>query len=92
MKFSTGQRRRSRLQGHRKRRRKLKGFELDAEPAVNWMEYKTMRQYPAMGDMLDQMRQYGYRGGIESIVERNWNPEDDSLQDFTIEELSRKDS
>ena len=54
------------------------------------MEYKTLRQYPSMGDMLDQMRQYGYRGGIESIVERNWNPEDDSFQDFTIEELSRK--
>lgn len=59
-------------------------------PVVNWMEYKTMRQYPSMGDMLDQMRQYGYRGGIESIVERNWNPEDESLQDFTIAELSRK--
>ncbi len=54
------------------------------------MEYKTMRQYPSMGDMLDQMRQYGYRGGIESIIERNFNPEDDRLQDFTIEELSRK--
>ncbi|MBI2400836.1 MAG: hypothetical protein HYV23_07265 [Deltaproteobacteria bacterium] len=90
MKFSTGQRRRSRLQGHRKRRRKLKAFESAPAPAVNWLEYKTMRQYPSMGDMLDQMRQYGYRGGIESIVEKNWNPEDDSFQDFTIEELSRK--
>jgi len=90
MKFSTEQRRRSRLQGHRKRRRKLKAFEAVPAPAADWMEYKTMRQYPSMGDMLDQMRQYGYRGGIESIVERNWNPEDDSLQDFTIEELSRK--
>gem|GEM_PF-3473217 len=90
MKFSTGQRRRSRLQGHRKRRRKLKACEAAAQPKADWMEYKTMRQYPSMGDMLDQMRQYGYRGGIESIVERNFNPEEDRLQDFTIEELSRK--
>jgi hypothetical protein len=54
------------------------------------MEYKTMRQYPSMGDMLDQMRQYGYRGAIESIIEGNWSPGDDRLQDFTIEDFSGK--
>lgn len=43
-----------------------------------------------MGEMLDQMRQYGYRGGIESMMERVWNPEDDRFQDFTGEELARE--
>lgn len=54
------------------------------------MEYKTMRQYPSMGDMLDQMRQYGYRGGIESIIERGWIAGEDSLHDYTVEEFSEK--
>lgn len=89
MKFSTGQRRRSRLQGHRKRRRKLKVSEdpLQASASVGWMEYKTMRQYPSMGDMLDQMRQYGYRGGIESIIETGWGPGEDGFQDITLEDF-----
>ena len=90
MKFSTGQRRRSRLQGHRKRRRKLKAFESAQGAAVCWMDYKTMRQYPSMGDMLDQMRQYGYRGGIESMMEKNWSSGDALLQDFTVVDLSGK--
>ena len=55
------------------------------------MEYKTMRQYPSMGDMLDQMRQYGYRGGIESMMEKNWSPGDALLQDFTAIDFSGKD-
>ena len=91
MKSFTGQRRKSRLQGHRKRRRKLKAFERAPGAAVNWMEYKTMRQYPSMGDMLDQMRQYGYRGGIESMMEKNWSPGDALLQDFTAIDFSGKD-
>ena len=55
-----------------------------------WMDYKTMRQYPSMGDMLDQMRQYGYRGGIESMMEKNWSSGDALLQDFTVVDLSGK--
>ncbi len=43
-----------------------------------------------MGEMLDQMRQYGYRGAIESLMERNWNPEDERFQDFTVGEFNRK--
>lgn len=80
-----------RLQGHRKRRRKLKACEpFQAPAAVSWMEYKTMRQYPSMGDMLDQMRQYGYRGGIESIIETGWGPGEEGLQEFTVQDLSGK--
>jgi len=54
------------------------------------MEYKTMLQYQPMGDLLDQMRQYGYRGGIQSLMEQNCSPGDERLQDFTAGDLSEK--
>ncbi|MFQ5736605.1 MAG: hypothetical protein ACE5GY_07050 [Thermodesulfobacteriota bacterium] len=36
---------------------------------LSWMEYKTVRQYQAMGDMLDEFKVYGYRSGIENMVQ-----------------------
>lgn len=90
MKSSTGPKRKSRLQGHRKRRRKLRAFEPAPGAPVDWIEYKTMLQYRPMGDLLDQMRQYGYRGGIQSLMEKNCSPGDEWLQDFTAEDLSEK--
>lgn len=50
-----------------------------------------MLQYRPMGDLLDQMRQYGYRGGIQSLMENNCSLGDERLQDFTAEDLSAKD-
>lgn len=31
------------------------------------VEYKTIRQYQTMGDMLDELRTYGYRTDIERV-------------------------
>ncbi len=31
-------------------------------------EYKTIRQYHAMGDMLDEFRVYGFSAGVESLI------------------------
>lgn len=50
-----------------------------------------MLQYQPMGDLLDQMRQYGYRGGIQSLMEKNRSPGDERLQDFTVEDMSAKE-
>lgn len=49
-----------------------------------------MRQYPSMGELLDQMRQYGYRGGIESMAERGWEMEVEGLYEVTIDELLKR--
>ncbi|MBI1913056.1 MAG: hypothetical protein HYS21_13800 [Deltaproteobacteria bacterium] len=53
------------------------------------MEYKTVRQYQAMGDMLDDFKMYGFRGGVENMINRqmeaafengsNWLTEDESF-------------
>ena len=44
--------------------------QLPERPAdMGRIEYKTIRQYQSMGDMLDQFRTYGYRDGLESIFE-----------------------
>ncbi len=67
MKFSTGPKKRSRLQGHRKRRRKITIVESPPKHMVSFAEYKTIKQYPSMGKMLDVFKQYGFRGGIESL-------------------------
>ena len=50
-----------------------------------------MLQYRPMGDLLDQMRQYGYRGGIQSLMEKNCSPGDERIQDFTAGELAGKE-
>ncbi|MBI4950041.1 MAG: hypothetical protein HY955_07855 [Deltaproteobacteria bacterium] len=37
---------------------------------MDWLEYKTMRQYQSMGDLLGEMKVYGFGGGVESMIER----------------------
>ncbi|MBI5562744.1 MAG: hypothetical protein HY894_07850 [Deltaproteobacteria bacterium] len=70
MKSSTGPKKRSRLQGHRRRRRVIKVARRPAGARLSPTEYKTLRQYPCMGDMLDAFRQYGLRAGVEEIARR----------------------
>lgn len=43
-----------------------------SEAQVDWMEYKTVRQYQSMGDMLDEFKVYGFKGGVETMI-RNKN-------------------
>jgi len=38
---------------------------------VSWSEYKTMRQYQSLGDVLDEFRIYGFSAGMEHILEKN---------------------
>ena len=71
MRYSTGLKKRSHLQGHRKRRKtpevpgEKEGF------GLSWIEYKTLRQYQSMGDMLDELRIYGFQAGVENLITRN---------------------
>jgi len=44
----------------------------DQEVKLSWIEYKTLRQYQSMGDMLDEFRIYGFSAGVENLIERNW--------------------
>ena len=41
---------------------------------MSWMEYKTVRQYQSMGDMLDECKVYGFKGGVENMVQNTNNP------------------
>ncbi|MBE9528867.1 MAG: hypothetical protein IME99_06475 [Proteobacteria bacterium] len=41
----------------------------DRPVGIGRIEYKTIRQYQSMGDMLEQFRTYGYRDGLENIME-----------------------
>ncbi|WKZ33665.1 MAG: hypothetical protein QY316_04490 [Thermodesulfobacteriota bacterium] len=93
MRYSTGQRRKSRLQGHRKRRRKpVEATEKPKEePPVSLVDFKIIKQYQPLGDILDSMRIYGYRGGIEELLNRPWNPYGDSFQDWTANDIEMKE-
>jgi len=72
------------LQGHRKRRRTIEVREkATKEHEVSWVDYKIMKQYKPLGEILDSMRLYGYRGGIEEIINKAWNPAEDGFQDWT---------
>lgn len=42
-----------------------------APPKLSTVEYKTLRQYPRMGDMLDTFRQYGLRAGVEDMARKD---------------------
>jgi hypothetical protein len=68
MKYSTGLRKRSRLQGHRKRRRVPEALKSQGEAGLSIMEYRTIKQYRPMGDALDEFKTYGYRAGVENIL------------------------
>lgn len=71
MKYSTGQKKKSRLQGHRKRRRTPEIIQKTPQEKINWTEYKTVRQYRSIGDMLDEFKVYGFRGGVENLIQRD---------------------
>ena len=52
------------------------------EPVVSWVDYRIMKQYRPMGEILDNMRLYGYRGGIEEMLTRSWDPNEGILNDL----------
>lgn len=68
MKYSTERRKRSRLQGHRRRRRTFTIPKPVETVKLSWTEYKTLRQYQSMGDVLDEFKTYGFRGGMDNII------------------------
>lgn len=39
-------------------------------------EYKALRQYQAVGYVLDEFRAYGYKGGIESLLSGRYDSEE----------------
>lgn len=55
------------------------------------MDFKIMKQYQPLGDILDSMRIYGYRGGIEELLNRSWNPYEETFQDWTANDIILKD-
>ena len=57
-----------RLQGHRKRRRAPEVDMKTQAPKLSWVEYKTLRQYQTMGDILEEVMAYGISGIIEMTV------------------------
>ncbi len=63
MRYFTGQRGKSRLQGHRKRRRAPKiSSRGGAEVKIDWLEYKTIRQYQTTADVLERLKNRSPRG------------------------------
>jgi len=62
MKYSTERKKRSRLLGHRKRRRIPDSEPVSSVVKVDWIEYKTLRQYQSLGEVLDGVRAYGFDG------------------------------
>lgn len=38
------------------------------EATLSWIEYKTVKQFQAIGDVLDKFKVYGYRAGIENAA------------------------
>lgn len=55
------------------------------------MDFKIIKQYQPLGDILDSMRIYGYRGGIEELLNRPWDPYGDSFQDWTANDIEMKE-
>lgn len=58
------------------------------EPQVSWVDYRIMKQYRPMGEILDNMRLYGYRGAIEEMLSRSWDPNEDVLNDLMDFEIN----
>ncbi len=69
MKYSTGRKKKSRLQGHRKRRRSPVATLEEQNAKLSWTEYKTIRQYQTMGDILDILKTLGFNGVVEEQLE-----------------------
>ncbi len=59
MKYSTVQKKKLRLQGHRKRRKVPVVSEATKTVKLDWIEYKTLRQFQSVGDAWDIYRTYG---------------------------------
>ncbi len=66
------------MQGHRKRRRLIEIHLPERTANIERIEYKVIRQYQSMGDMLEQFRTYGYRDGLESIFEADIHDENEN--------------
>ena len=87
MKYSTERKKRSRLLGHRKRRRIPDGWVSSGAVKVDWTEYKTLRQYQSLGQVLDGVRAYGFdavkgQGVTTEVVGSNghrWLTEDQEI-------------
>lgn len=62
MQYSTKRKQRSRLLGHRKRRRIPGAEACRPTEKIDWLEYKTLRQYQSLGEVLDGVRAYGFDG------------------------------
>lgn len=52
------------------------------------MHYKTVRQYQAVGDMLDEFKMYGFRGGVENIAHRDRNVMKENGHSWLTEDMS----
>lgn len=92
MKYCTGRKRRSPLQGHRRRRRGIKVSVQEKKAELSWIEYKTLKQYQSMGDILDELRIYGFQAGLENILERNRVFESENGYNWLTSELNQNDS
>ncbi len=59
----------SRLQGHRKRRRSAEGLSRGGgAKKLTWTEYKAVRQYQTLGDQLEMLRVYGHDAAHDEIT------------------------
>lgn len=90
MSYSTGRKKRSHLQGHRKRRRvfELKSLRTSSVSGLSWIHYKTVRQYQAVGDILDEFKLYGFRGGVENMAQRDINSTKENGHSWLTEDVS----
>ena len=59
------------MQGHRRRRRKIRISVPEQGADLTLSEYKTIRQYQSFGDLLDEFRTYGFQAGLEHVFERD---------------------
>lgn len=55
---------------------------------LNWTHYKTVRQYQAIGDMLDEFKMYGFRGGVENIANKDRNVMKENGHGWLTEDMS----
>lgn len=75
MQYLIKQKKKSRRQGHRKRNKivevALPGEkEGDEAKYLDWSEYKAIRQYQTMGDILDELRVHGYENLTEEFYSK----------------------
>lgn len=61
----------------------------DEKDKVDWTEYKAIRQYQSFGDVLESCKLYGYRGGIEDMLDRGTSSSVENGHDWLVEDLTR---